>query len=806
MPALNLDYRTATKTLDWRKLHKIEDPKDVISRHDWTIEEPQLSWLDGAPLGNGDMAAMYYGTPNRLMWLLNKGDLWDHRVPGGDSNLPQVPFRQIANWIAEKDWKNINKIEERGKNLTPRHYLSLQPAAWVVLEPIGESTYTNFRQSHSMLTGEVTTEWKTDFMSSPLALASYTLQTFLAADQNVLRIRIEADRPLRSIRARLIRPHFQHLPDPIFRHRGTLLELQYTFPDNLFYVVGLESDIPSRLGSQDNSEASVIFDDVDDTSLELRVVVACSETTSSPEDRVRATLNVEKPQRYRGAIRRNQQAMEKYWHRSGFSWPDNPRLEKHWYLSQYLLGACSAVGKQAMGLQGLFSGHGFPPWHGGYRTDLHLQMAQWGSFASNRLDMMEPYVRLFALELREQMRTDTARHWGWGGIKLPLSFGPRGQELSTFLAAKEWPGGTAWVAVDFLRLWEHSSDDVYLTTVAYNFALECAEFLENWLFQEGAEKVTVFPSFCPNMGKGTPEAWVENPPADLALFRTLFKKLMEISKHPEIREDPKRVEKWQYILDHLPDYPVQNGKWSDGRNVDFDQPHRYLSKMMAVYPLNEVHLSSPKSDLKTANATLAGLEALGWDRAVGFTLVWLAAIHARLGNFPKAIEVLEDFIDRFARVNGLNRHFPKDSEVPADIFQIDANLGFAGALNELFLQCADGCLRVFPGVPKNTTAQFWGWRTSGGHLVAASMEKGKVEGVLIEPTRPGEVHLVSPFSKARLSYKIRTKTKSESKTVANKKGKVLSFTLKPGQRLEIGKMISPNPRKSSTDHPEEDEE
>ncbi|MCA9410032.1 MAG: glycoside hydrolase N-terminal domain-containing protein, partial [Candidatus Omnitrophica bacterium] len=111
MPALNLDYRTATRTLDWRKLNKIEDPREVIARHDWKIEEPQLNWLEGVPLGNGDMASMYFGAPNRMMWLINKGDLWDHRVPGGDSNLPQVPFRQISNWIAEKDWKSINKIE-----------------------------------------------------------------------------------------------------------------------------------------------------------------------------------------------------------------------------------------------------------------------------------------------------------------------------------------------------------------------------------------------------------------------------------------------------------------------------------------------------------------------------------------------------------------------------------------------------------------------------------------------------------------------------------------------------------------------
>jgi alpha-L-fucosidase 2 len=797
MPALNLDYRTATKTLDWRKLHKIDDAREAVERNGWTSYDPARTWLDGVPLGNGDMAAMYYGTPNRLTWLINKGDVWDHRLPGGDSNLPSVPFRQIANWVAEKDWKSLAKVEEKGKNLTPRHYTSLQPTGWVLLEPIGEASFKNFKQYHSILTGEVTTEFDSDFLTSPLKMSHYKVQTFLAADQNVLRIRLESDHPIRSLRARLLRAHTQHLPDPVFRHRGTLLELQHTLPDNLFYVVGLESDIPSRLASQDTTEASIVFDDVDDSTLELRVVVACSETTSSPEDRVRATLNVEKPQRYRGAIRRNQQAMEKYWFRSGFSWPDKPHIEKHWYLSQYLLGSCAAVGKQAAGLQGLYSGHGFPPWHAGYRTDGHLQISHWSVASTNRLDMMEPYVRLFALELRDQMRTDTARHWGWGGLKVPLLFGPKGKELSTWLPAKLWPGATAWVALDFLKWWEYSSDTTYLTTIGYGFVLECAEFLENWLFQEGAERVDIFPSFCPNMGRGGPDAWVENPTCDIALFRQLFKKLIELSSHPLIREDPRRVEKWQFILDQLPDYPVQNGKWADGRNVNWKEPNRYLTRMMPVYPLGEVSLSSSRSDLTTAASTFQKLEEIGYADAVGFTLLWRSAVAARLGLQTRAIDSLEEFIETCTRPNGLNKLYPGDRELSADILQIDANLAFAGVVNELFMQWADNTLHLLPAAPKNTTVQFWGWRTGGGHLVAANVVKGKIEGLAIEATRSGTLNLVSPFPQSRLSFKLRQKSKLLSRSVGNKRGKILSFDLKAGQRVEIGRIIAKVPRKIS---------
>jgi hypothetical protein len=472
-----------------------------------------------------------------------------------------------------------------------------------------------------------------------------------------------------------------------------------------------------------------------------------------------------------------------------------------WYLSQYLLGASSAVGKQVAGLQGLWNGHGFPPWYGGYRTDLHLQMNQWSALTTNRIDLIEPYVRLFALELRDQMRSDTARHWGWGGIKIPLCFGPRGQEISTWLPAKLWPGGTAWVALDFLRFWEYSSDAVYLTTIAFNFALECAEFLENWLFQTGVDRLEIFPSFCPNLGKGTPEAWAENPTADIALFRSLFRKMLQISTQPGIHVDPRRQERWQLILERLPDYPIQNGKWCDARNVDWKEPHRYLSKMLPVYPLDEVSQASGKSDFQTALQTLKELEETGLDKSVGFTQIWYAALEARLGNTNRSIEILEDYLVHFSRENGLNRHFSNNSQLPADIFQIDANLAFADVLNQLFLQWTDGVIRLFPGMGKNSKAQFWGWRTPGGHLVAAVMEKGKIEGFVIEATRPGPVSILSPFTQKRLTFVIRNKSKADNKVVINKKGKLLEFDLKAGQRIEFGKMtVIPNRKiKNSTD-------
>ncbi|MBK7494943.1 MAG: hypothetical protein IPI28_05920 [Candidatus Omnitrophica bacterium] len=83
---------------------------------------------------------------------------------------------------------------------------------------------------------------------------------------------------------------------------------------------------------------------------------------------------------------------------------------------------------------------------------------------------------------------------------------------------------------------------------------------------------------------------------------------------------------------------------------------------MAIYPLGEVSLSSSKTDLQTALDTLKGTEEAGFDKFGGFTWIWLSAIYSRLGVFPRAIQCLEEFIQRFTRPNGLNSHHPKDSD------------------------------------------------------------------------------------------------------------------------------------------------
>src|SRR2546427_4974102 len=51
----------------------------ILPLHDPLWTEPPDRWFDGAPLGNGDIGAMVWWGGDRLIFTLDKTDLWEKR-------------------------------------------------------------------------------------------------------------------------------------------------------------------------------------------------------------------------------------------------------------------------------------------------------------------------------------------------------------------------------------------------------------------------------------------------------------------------------------------------------------------------------------------------------------------------------------------------------------------------------------------------------------------------------------------------------------------------------------------------------
>ena len=76
------------------------DLESIIESHSVVHRAPAELWEDGLYLGNGNIAAMVHGGPERTRILLNKGDIWDERAAWLDQMYDPADF----------DWQRTREV------------------------------------------------------------------------------------------------------------------------------------------------------------------------------------------------------------------------------------------------------------------------------------------------------------------------------------------------------------------------------------------------------------------------------------------------------------------------------------------------------------------------------------------------------------------------------------------------------------------------------------------------------------------------------------------------------------------------
>jgi alpha-L-fucosidase 2 len=441
-----------------------------------------------------------------------------------------------------------------------------------------------------------------------------------------------------------------------------------------------------------------------------------------------------------------------FWSRSAIEIPDK-EIERRWYAALYVMGSCSRAGKVAPGLWGNWITTDNSNWHGDFHLNYNFQAPYYGVYGCNHADLSLPFYAAMNQSVARGRRIAAAR--GWKGIHLPVSIGPWG--LCPEGDGCDWGqrSDTAFAALNFIWHYQYTQDDAFLRDTAYPYLREVADFWEDYLKFEGGRYVIYNDSIHEGSGPDF------NPLLSLGLVRTLFANMPEMSQRLGVDAD--RRAKWQHILAHLSQFPVQE---RGGKTV-----FRYSECGMAwcdsntlgihhIFPAGAIGLDSDPRLLQISRDTIDAMHR--WADYNGFSS-WYTAC-ARVGYNPHVIlSKMRAECDHHSMPNLLLYYGGGGIE----------SCGGLLAVNEMLLQSHDGVLRLFPCWPKDEDARFAHLHAVGAFLVSARFAQGQICDVTITSERGRTCTLVNPWPGKKVKITGRRALAGARITFATRPGEVL---------------------------------
>ncbi|MDQ1258178.1 MAG: alpha-L-fucosidase 2, partial [Candidatus Hydrogenedentes bacterium] len=406
-----------------------------------------------------------------------------------------------------------------------------------------------------------------------------------------------------------------------------------------------------------------------------------------------------------------------FWGKSFVEIPDKV-IERQWYAAQYVMASCSRAGKYAPGLYGNWITTDTPGWAGDYHLNYNYQAPWWGVFSSNHVELAEPYDQPL-LDYMPRARENARTRLNCRGVLYEVGVGPKGLRTAEgqFWGQKS---NAAYAAVNMVMRFYHTYDLTYARDKAYPFLREVGDFWEDYLkFEDGRYVI-----YNDAIHEDSEDCKDMNPILSLGLVPMVFRTLIDMST--ELGADAERREKWQHIVAHMSEFPIQE---RGGMTV-----FRYTEKgrdwcdsntlgLQHIWPAGAIGLGSDPRLLEIGRNTVTALNR--WEDNNGFPTFYTAA--ARVGYDPKTI------LDNL-RIQCERHTFPN-----LYMFYggggIESCGGTPSAVNEMLLQSHEGILRLFPVWPRELPARFGCLRAVGAFLVSSALENGQVQYLQIESER-----------------------------------------------------------------------
>ncbi len=698
------------------------------------LEAPIARWDEAIPLGNGLLGALLWGSGSTLNLSLDRGDLWDERLPElyHESDWNYATIRRL---VAAGDAAELVRRFDTPYSQVP--YPTKLPGGRLVLELEPGLEAERFWLDGARAVGGVDFAEAEDAAAD--AAAPAPLEAILSATDPVGLVRI----PGRLRRVTITRP-------------GGLDRLGYPASEPQAASIAGKGVVWLEQDAAEGASYAILASWREEAG---RTLLAWSIASSAEAEqplaeasrRVEAALDAG----FEAQLRPHRNWWRDFWSTSSVRLPD-PALQRHYDLVKYFYGAASRTGAPPMPLQGVWTADegGLPPWKGDYHHDLNTQMTYLAYHTAGLTEagrsFLEQQWQLFPV-----YRRFASSFYGLPGAVVPGVATLGGKPTAGWSMYSLSPTNGLWVGQSFHLHWRYTRDRAFLEQRAYPWLSAVTEAVISLLELQGGHFRLPLSS-SPEIHDNSLRAWLPpNSNYDQALIDWALGALEEMALELGLETEAAMWARARSKLEPL--VLDEDGGLAFARGEFYRSSHRHFSHAMAIHPLGTLTVEGGEAARRTIDATLDRMLRHGPDWWVGYSYSWFACMAARAGRAELALDMLRDYERAFTLRNGFHVNGDQTksglSKFHYRPFTLEGNFLAMEAVHEMLLQSWGGVVRVFPAVSERwPEVSFERLRAQGGFEVSARREGGSAVRVEVTATVTGTLRLADPFAGAAADW------------------------------------------------------
>ena len=735
---------------------------------------PAAQWNQALPIGNGRLGAMVFGAVSDEHIQLNEETLWsggpyDPVVPGAFKALPEIRRLLFAGDIAR-----AHDLFGRTMMGVPYEQMKYQSLGELVFHFPNADSAADYRRALDLDRAVVTGSYR-------VGAVRYTREAFVSAPDQVVVIRISADRPgavsftvaLHGARneahSNYGTDYFQMDGVPPAGLRLTGKSSTYLgVPGRLTY----QADVVARTvgGRARTDYRTLVVEGADTATLVLAAATSFVDwrtVGADPAARVRQVLDAIARKPVDRILEDHLQEHRRWFRRVALrlggrsaphvelptderiarlaTAPDPDLLAMYYQFGRYLLIASSRPATEAANLQGIWNDSQNPWWDSKYTININLPMNYWPAESGNLAELVGPLEKLVR-EVAVAGAEVAREHWGARGWVLHQNTDLwRSTTPMDGPSWGAWPVGGAWLVTSLYEHFRFNGDRAYLESI-YPLIRGQVEFLldilvehptRGWLVTAPSNSPENFPGW-PGNGEFfdevsgatlTARTMTAGPTMDNQIIRATFGLFREAAR--TLGRDSVLTARAEVAARRLPPNQIggrgQVQEWLDDW-PEIEPEHRHLSPLWGLYPGSEI---TPDQTPALAAAALVTIRGRG-NGGCGWSYAWRAGLLARLHRGEDADEQLRGLLTRSS--------LPNLFSLCGKALQIDGNLGAASAIAELLLQSHEGTIDLLPALPSAwRDGAVTGLRARGAVEVDLAWSDGRLERATLRPGRDGPI-------------------------------------------------------------------